>query len=273
MTIPQLAFNHDFLLNAMLGIASLHRHRLLPDKGHTLGQVELYRARALSGFRQAIARLCPSSQSYEAALIMSLLLIVLCAKDYSSSDEGDLAILRWIVSYRGLTSIILLRPYPQLAETSIGPVFRRELTALGTEPVLPIVLLRMFEEVNSLDPDYEYLEFYCNILDALGVLYASLRQDGLSPAFFVRVISWPSFSTQPFANCVTEKRPRALIILAHYLAIVKLVKGLWWAEGMPDHEIQIIGRMVGPKWLSYIEVPLQVTQMSDTEEIASLLLS
>ena len=275
--MPQLAFENDFLLNGMLGIASLHRQRLLPDQaGQISRQTDLYRARALSGFREAVGRLDRHSPTYEAALIMSVLLVVLCTKDaYSSEDaeEDDLAILRWVVFYRGLVSIISMKPFTQISELTVGPVFRRELTALETTPVLPNILLKMFEGVTFLDPDYEQLEFYCKILDALGVLYASLRQDGLRSPLFIRVLAWASFTSQEFANCATEKRPRALVILAHYLVFVKLINGLWYLEGLPDREIPIIGRIMGPEWLPYIQVPLQATQMSNRGEIAELLLS
>ena len=275
--MPQLAFDNEFLLNGMLGIASLHRERLLPDQAQQISrQTDIYRARALSGYRRVVAQLDPRSPVYEAALIMSVLIVVLCLKGDSSSndaDENDLAILRWIVFYRGLRSIISMEPFPQIAALTVGPVFRRELRALKSTPVLPTILLTMLQEVHPMDPDYEQLEYYCEVLDALGVLYASLREDGLSPALFIRVIVWATFSSQQFVDCAKEKRPRALIILSYYLVFLKLVKNLWFIEGLPDREIPIIGSIVGPEWLSYMQVPLRATQTNNIEEIAELLLS
>jgi hypothetical protein len=99
MTVPQLAFENDFLLNGILGIASLHMQNILPNPEKARQQTDIYRARALSGFRQAVTRLHLNSQSYNAALIMSLLLVVLCAKDFTS-DVGDLGIIHWLLLLR-----------------------------------------------------------------------------------------------------------------------------------------------------------------------------
>jgi hypothetical protein len=270
-TLPELAFENEFLMSGLLGIASLHRQRLLPDAGDTQKQTDLYRFKALSSFRKAVAGVRPDSPDYEAALVMSVLVVVLCSQDYNSED-GELTIVRWVVLYRGLAAIIMLRTYGGIAGTKVFPVFQRQLTELTSVPVVPTVLMNMLATVDPLDSDYEEIPHYCKILDALGMLYASLREDGLGSHLSIRVVSWPSFGSDQYAKLARENRPRALVILAHYLVFVKLVKGIWWIEGIADREIKAISRIVGPNFAPYMEVPLQAAEMTNLDEIASLML-
>lgn len=269
--LPELAFENEFLLNGLLGIASLHRQRLLPDAGNSQKETDFYRYKALSSFRKAVAAVGADSPNYEAALVMSVLLVVLCSQDYSPED-GELTIVRWVVLYRGLYHIIMLRTYPGISNTSVFPVFTRELTELTTVPVVPTVLMDMLATVNPLDPDYVDIPYYCKSLDALGMLYASLRQDGVGANLSIRVVTWPSYGSEEFAKCSRENRPRALVILAYYLVFVKLVKGIWWTEGISDREIKAINNIVGPKFAPHMKVPLQAAELIDLDEIARLML-
>ena len=269
--MPELAFESDFLMIGILGIASLHRQRLLPDAGDTQKQTDLYRFRALSSFRKAVAAFGPDSPNYEATLVMSILLVVLCSQDYNP-DDGELTIVRWVVLYRGLSALFTLRPLSEIVNSRVYPVFQRQLTELTSIPVVPTILMNMLATVHRLDPDYAELPHYCKILDAIGMLYASLREDGLGANLSIRVVSWPSFGSDPFAKFAKENRPRALVILAHYLVFIKLVKGIWWIEGMADREIKAISKLVGPKFAPYMQVPLQAAEMTNLEEIASLML-
>jgi hypothetical protein len=271
VTVPQLAFENEFLLNGMLGIASLHMQYLLPNPEDYRKQTDIYRVKALNSFRQALTRLDTKSRSYDAALVMSILLLVLCCKD-NNPEEDELGIVNWLLLYRGLSSVITLRSFVAVQISEVAPIFRRQLTELKSTPEIPTVLLKMLEEITPLDIDYEGLEYYCHTLDTIGVLYASLRQDGLGPALYIRIITWGSFCKKEFADFARQRRPRVLVILAYYVVFMKLLKGLWYLEGFADQQIRSIARILDPEWLPFLEVPLQAIQMTSEEEIASLML-
>lgn len=270
--VPQLAFENDFLLNGILGIASLDIERLSLDSQDMQKQTAIYRGRAVADFRRALARIEPGTRSYEAALVMSILLVVLYSPN-PPADEEELIIIKWLIFYRGLSVVINMTSFPKIVMAgSVGPFFRRHLTELKIGPVVPKILVSMLQEVDIMDPDFLMLEYYCKVLDDLGILYASLQQDGLGPELYIRVVSWCSYVGQEFTTCATERRPRAIVIMAHYLVFIKVIKGLWWLEGIPDRDIGRIVKSLGPRWLSYLEVPLQASMMTDKDEIAALLL-
>ena len=223
-------------------------------------------------FRNALTRLEPGTRKYEAALVMSVLLVVL----YSPNpivEEDELIIVKWLIFYRGLSVVIKMSSTPDIILAgSVGPFFRRQITDLKIGPVVPKILVSMLQEVEIMDPDFLVLEHYCKVLDALGILYASLKQDGLGPELYIRVVSWCSFIGPEFTDCATQRRPRALILMAHFLVFVKVVKGLWWLESIPDRDLGKILKMLGPQWAPYLEVPLQASMTTDKDKIAALLL-
>lgn len=273
ISVPQLAFEHNFLLNGILGIASLQVQRQYPGSVLVKRETDVYRTKAVKGFREAIGSIKSGSNLYEAALIMSILLIVL----YSTGDaleKDELLIVNWLVLYRGLSTIMSMEDPKYIESLSVSPIFIREPTTLMTLPAIPRILVEMFAGIHPLDPDYPVLECWCRVLDALGSLYASLQQDGLfSQALHTRIIAWPSYTTPEFTTSARERRPRVLVVLTYYLAFLKLVRGLWWTEGIPDREINAIARIVGPEWTRYMDVPLRITTISDPQEMANLLLS
>ncbi|KAG9236150.1 hypothetical protein BJ875DRAFT_241514 [Amylocarpus encephaloides] len=268
--IPPLAFENEYLLNCILGIASLHREHGNPGNEVDRKTTAVYRVKALNGFRQAIAHADSKPLNWEAALIMAILLLCLCSKDHIYNE--DLTVVNWLVFYRGLSAIITMKSYEAVRRTLVSPIFQREITKLRIVPVIPTILINLLEGIGPLDPDFEFLEHYCQALDSLGILYASLRQDGIAPELWIRVVTWPSFTKQPFAECGKERRPRALVLLAHFLCFVKLIKGLWWLENMPDTEIRMIMDIIGPQWERYMLVPLEAITLPKKEDIANLLL-
>ena len=271
LVVPQLAFENDFLLNGLLGVASLDLERLNPNSQELEKQTVLYRGKAVADFRQALTRIQPGTRSYEAALVMSILLVVLYSPEVPTSED-ELIIIKWLIFYRGLRVVINMSSFAKVVLAgSVEPFFRRELTELKIGPVVPKLLVSMLQEVDIMDPDFLVLEHYCKVLDSLGILYASLKQDGLGPALYIRVVSWCSYVDQEFTDCATQRRPRALILMAYYLVFIKMIKGLWWLD-FADRDITRIVKSLGPRWLPYLEVPLQASLMTDKDEIAAMLL-
>ncbi|KAK0127925.1 hypothetical protein ONS96_007423 [Cadophora gregata f. sp. sojae] len=271
MEVPSLAFEFDFLQDCMLGIASLHCQQLLPDPQEAQRQTAIYRARALSSFRNALTNLKWGTRKYEGALITSLLLVLLCSKDYTMGT-GELIAVNWLILYRGLSSVINLKTYEDISSLSVSPIFRRELEPLKESPVIPKVLMNMVREIDPSDPDFAMLESYCTALDALGILYGQLREGGTGPALSIRVITWPSYVQHDFAVGAQAKKPRVLVILAFYMVFMRLVRDLWWVDGIAQQEFGTLIRMLDRRWLPYVEIPIKAMMMSTDEEAVELIL-
>lgn len=140
-------------------------------------------------------------------------------------------------------------------------------------PMVPKILVKLLQDIPASDPDFMQLESYCQVLDSLGILYAGLKQDGLGDNFYVRLTAWCSYGTQEFTDSAREGRPRALVILAYYLVFLKLVKSLWWLDGVGERDLKTLIGLLGPEWHPYLDVPLQAMKMTNTDDIVKLLLT
>ncbi|KAA8564505.1 hypothetical protein EYC84_011431 [Monilinia fructicola] len=268
VAVPSLAFENEFLMNAMLGLASLHSQHLLPQMEEHRRQTALYRAKALRDYRTAVMTVNKDSKNYEAVLVMALVLVVLASGDRDDNDE--LTIVNWMGLYRGLRYIVSMKTQENNTP-SVGPLFVRNLDDLLATPMVPTVLLDMLN-IDPSDQDFGDLGVYCGTLDALGNLYASLRQDELGERLFIRIISWPSFTPDEFTDLVKKKRPRALVICAYYMSFIKLVSGLWWLEGLADRDLFAITGTLGPNWNHVLDVPLEVLRTQEKRRIVDILL-
>jgi len=271
ITLPSLAFEKEWLLHGVLAVASLHMQRLLPDSVELQRQTSTYRVKAVSGFRQALSQINPTdNDSYEAALLMAILLVVLCSQDNDS--EYELVVVNWLVLYQGLNTVMHFRPFGEVALSKVAPVFNRQITKLIAVPIIPTLLMSMMANVSIDDPDYGYVEDYCRVLDSVAALFASASQDGLTAPLFTRIITFPSYFGVEFLAFAKAKRPRALVILAWYLSFMKLIKGLWWIQGLPERDIKAINRILDPEWDVFMEVPRRIVNIDEPEEVLKLLL-
>lgn len=273
VTLPQLAFENPYLLDVMLGISSLHLQSLVTSTSADRQQTALYRANAFSGFREALPMVTTTKPgSWESALLTSIMLTMLCAKDFQL-EEGDLHVLHWINLYRGLSSVISLGQFNQVMSSVVAPLFKRSLTDLKIEPVVPYNLYEMLQNISPGDPDFPHLSTYREILDYIGVLYASLIQDGNSPALQTRVVSWCSLIQFEGAMLARERRPRMLILLAHYLVFVKICsRDVWWMEGTGEGDISRIFRMVPPRYFHLLDLPRACATMENPADVVDLML-
>lgn len=271
VVVPSLAFENDFLMNGMLGLASLHSQHLLPENDEHKRQSVIYRGKALRDYRKAVMTLTKDSKNYQAVLVMALLLVVLASGD--RDDDNEPTVTNWLGLYRGLGLIVAMKTPDGGLEstTSIGPLFIRNPNDLRATPKVPKDLINMLY-MDPSDQDFGDLEVYCRTLDALGKLYASLYQDELSEPLFIRIISWPSFTPNEFTDLVKGKRPRALVICAYYMSFIKLISGLWWLEGLADRDILAITEMLGPDWNHVLDVPLEVLHTQEKQRIVDILL-
>ena len=268
---PPMALQTDFLLNAMLGVAAAHRRTICPENAEYQKQLVRYRAKALEGYQALLPSIDNLSQTeYEAMVMMCVILVPLFGQDLGNKE--NLTIIRWLQLYNGLQLLLDSGPgWSSLMASGVMPLFVRDVNELRVPPAVPTILLDMLSSITPEDPDAANLETYCQTLDQMGILYASLRQDGLDDPLGMRVISWLSRPSREFTALATRKEPRAMVILAYYLCFIRLAK-TWWFAGLAEQEVPIICGMLGPQWMPYLEVPLRIANCTGQEEIIGLLL-
>ncbi|KAJ4307053.1 hypothetical protein N0V88_000428 [Collariella sp. IMI 366227] len=138
---------------------------------------------------------------------------------------------------------------------------------------VPGYLLFMVASVGVKDGDYGLVQTYYKALQYLGSLYLEL-ENGFSQMLLLRIATFLTFLPSEFIDAAREKRPRALVILAHSLAFVRFrIWTCWWMDGISEHEIPSIREFLGEEWADLMRVPMAAVEMTNDRDIARLLLN
>lgn len=75
-----------------------------------------------------------------------------------------------------------------------------------------------------------------------------------------RLVAFPVLIPKRFIELVTESRPRALVVLAYYFAIMAKRKDVWYVGDTGNREVRGIMSILPEKWRHWMQWPLQVIQ-------------
>ncbi|KAM7209555.1 hypothetical protein V8F20_000293 [Naviculisporaceae sp. PSN 640] len=280
--VLEYAITSPFLMDCVLALTSMHMdHLRLKDLAIPRTKSILYRARAFEGYRKAVEAGEPST--YPALVCCSLLLCALSSQMFLIEDRAvsRLYILNWIIVWRGIGMVLNLTTPKTLGESGLKDLFMRPPINLDLSAMhIPSNLLFMVSSIKPTDPDFSHVEVYYTTLKYLGSLYKELKENGFSPILDLRIITFYTFAPSEFVDLARKKRPRALVIIAHHLAFLKMAKSIWWTAGICDGQIRDVCEYLGDKerdrdkdeWRSLLTVPWAATKMTESEDIGRLLL-
>ncbi|GJD02087.1 C6 zinc finger domain protein [Colletotrichum higginsianum] len=267
--IPSHAFESPFLMDCLLGTSALQLQHLKQDIAPS--RALRYRARAFEGYRKAIEEGKP--ETFPALIATSLLLTALSSQMFREEGTKDLYIIDWMIVWRGIGLMIDMATPQTLWDSGLADLFVRPPINLDEAAKhIPNNLLFMISSIRPGDPDYDHISTYYDTLKYLGSLYAALVH-GFNPVMTLRVVTWFTFIPKAFVELGRQKRPRALVILAHYLMFIKVARNLWWIEGIGDREIAGIVRHLGEDWYEELAAPRLALLLDDRVDITRLILA
>jgi hypothetical protein len=274
VNVVQQAFANPFLMNCLLGLTAMHVNYLqIPNMGISRSLEIHYRTLGVESYRKAVAAADPST--YPALLATSLFLCGLSTHVFRGEDARPFSLLDWMIFWKGIGAIINVTNLPQMYRTGIAALlFRPAVDMDASAHALPNYLLFMVTAIPPSDAaDYALIPKYYKALKFLGSLYLELR-NGLSSRLFLRTVTFLTYLPKPIIAAARERRPRALIILAHYLVFISFkARACWWMEGIASYEIPNIAQFLGPPWADLLRVPLAALELGgDNRAIARLLL-
>ncbi|KAH8818886.1 hypothetical protein DL96DRAFT_374579, partial [Flagelloscypha sp. PMI_526] len=260
VTLPQFAFRHQFLLHAMFAVTSLHMHHLLPSSNYLM-LAKRHCQQAMLGIFKAT--------SPEAILMASLLLATywLALPDWELTSHSTFPdVFKWVPAMR--TAMRVVEPYHQ-------EVFRGAFSFLPRKLHSAPSMLTPFPDIfyHTYDPqlcpfdtaeleDPPTLAVYETALFSF-IHYswnAFMEPDIQTFAVFGFICSVPD----EFFKFFLERRPRALIIVAHYCTMIGQFDGMWWYSWERcRHDLQRILSLLDQKWLPCMEYPRNVLAMKD----------
>ncbi|KAH8835103.1 hypothetical protein DL96DRAFT_1572841 [Flagelloscypha sp. PMI_526] len=270
--LPQLAFQNQFLLHAMFAISSLHMHSLRPSSdSNYLALSKMHCQHAILGLYNASTTGKESTVSSDAMFMAQTLLGTywLASPSWAStSNDDDMPdVFDWVPPTRTFMRKIgefeedLLKGIIDAPSYLPPELFRDKPSTLAPFPNIfynihrPAVCPFDTEELD--DPNI------------IGVYELALRKISNTWSAFMHpkiqnlsIYVFLSGAPARFFELFSERRPRAMIILAHYCAILGQFDGAWWyTQDRFRRDLRRILSLLDDKWLPWMEYPLNVLAM------------
>jgi hypothetical protein len=266
--VPQLAFEHDFLMDNLLALASVHMDHVAPQSAN-YQLTALYQDKALRVYREAVANF--SKDNFLAVIIASVLLSPSALVINRKADENRLWSVDWLVMHTGVGTILKAAAWTDVLESCIAPIFNIQLPN-PAPTLIPMALQQMLDSVKDDDLDTSYRDVLFESVVGLGGLYGRIAHNGLVQTTAIDVMRWPYMIPSQFRELAKERVPQALVILAHFIVLFELLPQLWWVSDVAGHEVDTIGILLGPQWQRFLVFPKAVVRTKDQDQILKLLL-
>ncbi|UPL03507.1 hypothetical protein LCI18_014441 [Fusarium solani-melongenae] len=118
------------------------------------------------------------------------------------------------------------------------------------------------EEAHELEEswDAEIEAAYGGAVSFIGGIWKSMNQREPAATVGRRVVVFPMMIHKRFVDLVEEQRPRALVILANYFALMAMLRSFWWIGDSGPRELQAIIEVVPEEWQGLLRWPKQVLE-------------
>ena len=264
--LPNLAFRNDALLNVMCAIAALHTAKCNPQDSEAVDVYRKYLDLALREHFNDVAHI--TKINADAACMTSSLIRIAAfavlqerplvpytppsqwlqmtkgagnvfreAWDFIKDDKSSLA-------FRMVERTPIVKDSEALFEESSRQGLLHLLHATPTE--------HAFEAWSA-----EVEEAYASTLSYIGSVQSFIA-GGEKPGTVCRIlIMFPYLIQKGFIDLVEEQRPRALVILAHYFALLTCFEYVWFLGDIGSREIRAIQAAIPQEWQELMSYPLQ----------------
>jgi hypothetical protein len=97
-------------------------------------------------------------------------------------------------------------------------------------------------------------------LNVLRRLFAMIAMPNQTSSTKTLVFSWPVQVTQEYLAQMSERKPKALVVLAHYCILLNMIDSFWFMNGCASRLLSQCKHGLGDEMLPYIQWPLSVVR-------------
>jgi hypothetical protein len=123
-------------------------------------------------------------------------------------------------------------------------------------------LLHRSPEDEANEPwDLQIQEAYERPVCYIGGIHIALNKGEEASHTFRRLLAFPMFVPKLYIKLIEERRPRALVVLAHFFAFLAGPRDLWWVGDTGRREIRAINSVLEGKWAEMLDWPLAAMEV------------
>ena len=258
--IPRVSQEHEFLMDTILGVAAIHLGTHATPDQPSLVPVSHYRNKALYNVRQATGSL--SDQNLRALHMASMLLATTSLAADKALNYSGLWVTNWLVMASGPRVLTESRHTSSAAasqeDKSPAPVHA---PGLAPDRMTPAVMPAGLEEllrIDKEDDDWQHRDVLREAANGIAELFGGLCLDpegGILLQFKVRAWTF-SLTSSHFVDLVQQKNPRALVIVAYFLALVSYMPETWLYADVAQRDMaKLVAMVQDPVWTEFLRVP------------------
>ncbi|KFY98255.1 hypothetical protein V500_01752 [Pseudogymnoascus sp. VKM F-4518 (FW-2643)] len=302
--MPGLALKHDSLLHAIYCITAMHLSKMEPLNVEALEACNTYFCLTVQTHRHEVNQL--NKDNADAALLTASI-IRLCAivilqdreltpytpptewllitkeagyvfvESYPYVKDDPSSLSREILeNNKELTEngAVFAGKKPWDLESAFGAVFAGK-TPLDLEVAFsdknPKSLAYLLERNQDHERDEPWNadieEMYKKVISFIGTTKSAVDAKKNSGDVLRLLVLFPILTPKLFIDLVSEQQPRALVLLAHYFALLVAYREVWWIGEVGRREIKGIHSALPVGWHRYMVWPLQVVQEGSLTEL------
>lgn len=279
---PQIAFEHIFVMHAILSLAALHQAYLDPKRRRQLTMEAIrYHNQALQGFQRGIGRM--NDGNGDALFACSSLNIIYVFAMYGQLyDDAELDMTpaarqsrilgaEWLPMVRGVAAVL----HPVHQRVQLGPL--SSLLSLGNWDDIDPDSMRVagdehFRSLGNIWADSGDHEIYDKALFCLRRSLAYMKQfetmnsetaGGLS---YNRRLSgplvWIHITPEEYFLRLHQRQPHAMLLFAYFGVVFHTLNGSWFFERWGRDIVQVVDELLGEYWKPWTEWPKHVVGLS-----------
>ncbi|PMD44538.1 hypothetical protein L207DRAFT_579476 [Hyaloscypha variabilis F] len=267
--MPQLAFQNDLVLNALLGVSALHHWALKPDDPRLSYAAGYYIDRAVRSHRKALT-------AVDQASVESVLATAILITHYTwlSAHSNNAPYELHLQTYHMARSIQVLfeQMYPWVSDSGyLWYVERTPAIDIDEVACFDPFLLSSQEDLAKLAETFDEEDVtptdkkvYEKAVVELTSMCVAICNGGSQVPLQRGVATLPLRLPDRFLELVELKDPRALVLLARNHSLLKVIEPVWWLHGTGGSqkvaEISITGlaKMLPLEWAWAMEWPFKV---------------
>lgn len=271
--VPKIALEYEPLLTAIFSITLFYM--AFSNSQVDIGKDELfaYRARyfeaALRNHRQALG-----SMDHRTANGASFTSIILIFDAFASLKERWVEPIdptlpykpptEWLQMCRGARNVasVGIRLIGEDSDTSFG-IMARNAAAFSDPEVINSEANRarfahLLPAIDDKSQDDTDNEAYTTAVAYIGLIAAAKEAGEETLKIARRITIFPIILQDRFITLIEMLDPRAMVILAHYFALLCPLDMIWWISNYPEKEIEAINDNLSSEWQGLMAWPLQV---------------
>ncbi|PSS25189.1 hypothetical protein M430DRAFT_95721 [Amorphotheca resinae ATCC 22711] len=258
LSVPTIAYDAQYLMDAILAVSALHLRALHPNDQTLIRASHGYMASALAQY-SSLLRNGVSEYNAEALFTTAALIAFQSSASRRFDDsDGEYALpLAWFHSFQGVKTVVMASWQWLRNSDRIHPI-------ISAQPPLRL----------NLHPDNK--TFFSPLLEGMDEQLAAEAErtraetkQGYEHAIAflnwahqkperARIIGFAATVSRRFVTLIGQHDPRALVIIACYFAMTKVVDDVWWLHGVAKREVNGIYGLLPIEWLAKMEWPMRI---------------